>query len=156
MLWSISLVSRGQQRLACPQPTRWGRSVGRVGKREAALVLCKPCSAIAKTSACFQQCLSHRPKTLHSTAAVKKVNLIPGQILYTWKKTSWNRRFLSLKFHSHDYGNPSQLWHLSSMNYLHPQIISHYLKEEKAVLKTLNKWRKNKSWQQLVYNYRVK
>lgn len=55
-----------------PHPTHYRVS----GKKEKALMLCKPCSAIAKALVWYQHCFSHKYKTQQ---CMKKVNLVPAR-----------------------------------------------------------------------------
>lgn len=125
-LWSVGVsypVCVPSHILAHPQPSHWGGSVGRVGRKQP-----WSCTSTAqqqpKHRHVFNIVLATYPK--HSTVitAVKKVNLIPGQIQYTCKKHPRNKRFLPLKFHSQSFGNPFQLYHFRSVHYLHPHLVS--------------------------------
>lgn len=51
--------------------TKWGA--------EKALMLCKRCSATAKTVVCYRHCFGDRPKTQHPAATTKNINSIPAK-----------------------------------------------------------------------------
>ena len=83
MVWNIPLVSWGQLSQLCPlpkllvhpQPAHWWGGV----RAEKALALCKHCSAITKTSLCYQHCFSTTPKHSPILATMKKINSIPAK-----------------------------------------------------------------------------
>lgn len=83
MAQNIHLISWGQLSQLCPYSTSCSPPSyllgAQSGKKKSALTLCVHCSAIAKTSVCYQHCLVANPK--HSTilAAVNKVNSIQAR-----------------------------------------------------------------------------
>lgn len=50
---------------------------------EKTLMLCKPCSAAAKTLMCYQHCSTHKTKTQHHVGSFKGNLLHPNQTQYT-------------------------------------------------------------------------
>lgn len=48
-------------------------------EKEKALMLCQSCSAADRTPVCYQQCFSHKSKTLHPSSASEETPLCPSQ-----------------------------------------------------------------------------
>lgn len=68
-----------------PQATCWTRGRGRETEweTEKASLLCKQCSAAAKTLMCYQRCVDPRCKPSTVQTAVKKCNSVPISTLAT-------------------------------------------------------------------------
>lgn len=156
-------IIRGQLSQLCPLPNSCllaGMGMRAEWKREAALILCKHCWAIAQTLACFQHCFSHKHKTQHNFTAMKIVNLIQGQIQYTCKNVLgtkdsplWNFKLMimmtCLRYNTSD----------SLLICMPNSFLTIFWKKKKQH----NKQETNggikkckKSWQQIVYNWRSK
>ena len=65
--------------LCTPSPLAGG--VGREAAK--ALALCKPCSALMKTSLYYQQCFQHKPKAQPRTSYCEENELCPSQNQHT-------------------------------------------------------------------------
>ena len=83
MVWNTPWVSRGQLSRLCPlpapcaPPSLLAGGVG--GEATKSLALCKHCSAIAKTSLCYQHCFQHKSKMLPHTSYYEENYLYPSQ-----------------------------------------------------------------------------
>ena len=83
MVWNIPLVSWGQLSRLCPLPASCAPPASSLvgwGEEQKRPWLCKHCSAVTKTSLCYQHCFSTNPKHSLILATVKKINSIPAKI----------------------------------------------------------------------------
>lgn len=74
MMWNIIFISFGQLSWLCPLPVSllWDLETG----KEKALMLCKHCSAIAKTWVCYKYCFNHKSRKDHTGCNDKKFHPI--------------------------------------------------------------------------------
>lgn len=78
MVWDIFLVSLDQLSQLCLLPVY---SLRGKSKEQKELMLCKQCSASAKSSLYYQQFLGHQSKTQHHTSRYEENQLHLSQIL---------------------------------------------------------------------------
>lgn len=86
--------------------TEWEKQTSKQkSKQKNALMLCKRCSARAKTAVCYQYCISHKSKTQHHSTiqtAIRKIHFIPGSVdcnKYFLKHLDFKIHKLYLGFH---------------------------------------------------------
>ena len=91
-VWSIPLVSLCQLSWLCPPsslltPRLFAGEGKAEWEKEKALMLCKHCSAIAKTLMCYQQGFNHKSRRQHHAGCREENKLYTGQTQYNVKSS---------------------------------------------------------------------